>query len=93
MRVRVVDLVVLVPLVRGDRELVGARLADQADRRGGRRSRWLDELPRQIVEQLRIGRRVAGADVVERLDDADAEQVAPEAVDVALGEVGVVRAR
>ena len=37
--VRVVDLVVLVPLVRRDRELIRPRLADQPHRRGARRSR------------------------------------------------------
>ena len=51
----------------------------------------LDELLRQLVEQLGIGRRIARADVVERLDDADADEVAPDAVDVALGEILVVR--
>jgi hypothetical protein len=50
----------------------------------------VDELPGQRLEQLGVGRRVAGADVVDRLDDADAEQVAPQAVDVALGEVLVL---
>src|SRR5207244_2964768 len=39
---------------------------------------------------LRIGCRVAGADVVDRLDDADPEQIAPQAVDVTPGEVGIV---
>ena len=74
--VRVVHVVVLVPLVRDDRVLVGPRFADQLDH-VPRVEAALDELLRQAVEQLRIARRVAGADVVDRLDDADAEQVAP----------------
>ena len=37
--VRVVDVVVLVPLVGGDRELVGAALADRLDQLAARRSR------------------------------------------------------
>ena len=90
--VRVVDLVVFVPLVGGDRELIRARLADQLHH-VARVEVALDELAGQVVEQLGVGRRVAGADVVERLDDADAGQVAPEAVDVALGEVRVVGRR
>ena len=88
-RVRVVDLVVLVPLVRRDRELIRPRLADQPDDVPGVEAA-LDELVGQVVEQLGVGRRVAGADVVERLDDPDAEEVAPEPVDVAPGEVRVV---
>ena len=50
----------------------------------------LDEFLGQVIEQLRIGRRVAGANVVDRIDDAGAEQVAPHPVDKALGEVLVV---
>ena len=50
----------------------------------------VDELGGQVVQQLRIGRRVAGADVVQRLDQADAQQIAPQAIDVAAGEVRVV---
>jgi hypothetical protein len=36
------------------------------------------ELLREILDQFGIRRRVAGADVVDRLHDADAEQVTPE---------------
>ena len=49
-----------------------------------------DELARQIIEQLGIARRIAGADVVDRLDDADAEQVAPQPIDIAAGKILVV---
>ena len=52
-----------------------------------------DELLRQPVEQLRVGRRIAGADVVDRLDQADAEQVAPQTIDVALGEIRILLGR
>ena len=40
----------------------------------------LDEVPGQGVEQLRVGRRVGQREVVHRIDDADAEIVAPDAV-------------
>ncbi len=74
--VRVVDVVVLVPLVRRDRMLIGARLADRLDELLHVEVA-VDELVGKLVEQLRIGGWVAGADVIDRLDDADAEQVAP----------------
>ena len=88
-RVRVVRLVVLVPLVRLDRELVRPRLADQRDHVADVEAA-LEELLGQVVEQLGVGGRVPRADVVDRLHDPDAEQVAPEPVDVAPGEVRVV---
>jgi hypothetical protein len=50
----------------------------------------LDELLGEPREELGVGGRIAGADVVERIDEADAEKVAPHAVDVAEGEVAVV---
>ena len=90
--VRVVHLVVLVPLVRGDRELVRPRRGDQPHDVPDVEPR-LDELGRQVVEQLGVRGRVARADVVDRLDDPGAEQVAPEPVDVAPGEVRVVGRR
>ena len=43
-----------------------------------------------MVKQRRIARRVAGADVVDWVDDAGPEKIAPQTVDVALGEIGVV---
>jgi hypothetical protein len=52
-----------------------------------------DELARQIFEQLGIRRRIAGADVVEWLDDADAGEITPQPVDVAGREEAIVRAR
>ncbi len=88
-RVRVVRLVVLVPLVRLDRKLVGPRLADQRDHVAGVEAA-LEELLGEVVEQRGVGGCVPRADVVDRLDDPDAEQVAPESVDVAPGEVWVV---
>ena len=90
--VRVVEPVVFVPVVGLVRKLVGPRLADRADELPHVEVAG-DELVGEVVEQLGVGRRVAGADVVDRLDDADAGQVAPEAVDVAAGEVRVVAAR
>ena len=52
----------------------------------------LDELRREPVEQLGVGGRIARADVVNRLDDAHPEQVTPQAVDITLGKIRVVRA-
>ena len=91
-RVRVVDLVVGVPRVGLDRELVRPRVQISAHEVPDVEAA-LDELVGQVVEQFGIGRRVAGADVVERLDDPDAEQIAPEPIDVALGEIRVVLRR
>ena len=86
---RVVDGVVLVPLVRLHAQLVRARLGDDFHHVPHVETA-LDELRRQPVEQVGVGRRVAGADVVDRLDDAGAGHVTPEAVHVAPGEVLVV---
>ena len=48
------------------------------------------ELPRQLVEQFRMARRIVLAHVVGRLDQAGAEEVSPELVDGGPGEVGIV---
>ncbi len=77
-RMRVVDLVVGVPLVRLDRQLIGPRLADQPHDVPHVEAA-LNELLGQVVEQLGIARRVARADVVERLDDPDARTGSPRA--------------
>ena len=47
----------------------------------------------QTIEQGGIGGGIAGTEVIDRLDDAHAQEVAPDAIDVALGEVGVVLGR
>src|SRR5262249_41596168 len=88
-RVGIVQVVALVPLIGDDGELVRPGLADGLDQLLDVEVA-LDEVPGQSVEQGGIGRRVAGADVVHRLDDADAGQVTPHAVDVAPREVRVV---
>ena len=61
------------------------------------RSSWrmsyllLDEVVGQGVEQLGVGRRIGQREVVHRVDDADAEVVAPDAIGEAAGEERVVR--
>ena len=47
----------------------------------------------QGVEQGRVDGRVGAADVVDRIDDAAMEEVAPDAIDQAAGEERVVRRR
>ncbi len=49
-----------------------------------------NELLCQPVEQLGIRRRIAGADIVERLNQPHAVQIAPEPVYKTAGEVGIV---
>ena len=68
-RVRIVDLVVVVPAIGLDRKLIGPRAADQPQH-VPHVEMMVDELPRQVIEQFRVGGRIAGADVVQRLDDA-----------------------
>ncbi len=51
----------------------------------------LDEVLGQGVEQLGVGRRIGQREIVDRIDDADAEIVAPDAVDEAAGEERIVR--
>ena len=48
------------------------------------------ELGTQVLKQFGVGRRVAGADIIERLNDSDSEEVTPEPIDVAAGEIRVV---
>jgi len=87
--VGVVLIVALVPGIGVNRELVSARLADGTHHFAGVEAAG-DEFLGQAVEQRRVGRWVAGADVVHRLDDAHAEKIAPDTVDVTLGEIGVL---
>ena len=84
-RVRVIDLVVLVPPVGLDGMLIDAALGDQFQHVLGVEAA-VDELLGEPFQQLRVTRRVAGADVVHRIDQAAAEQVAPQPVDEAAGE-------
>ena len=50
------------------------------------------ELPGQLVEQLGVARRVLVAQVVDRVDQAGAEEQGPDPVDRGAGEVRVVAA-
>src|SRR5437660_600130 len=51
------------------------------------------ELLAEFIEQFRMARRVLLAGLVERVDDADAEQVSPDAIGGGASEVGVVGRR
>ena len=86
---RVVHGVILVPLGRANRELIDARLADKLDQ-VPRIEVMVDELAREIFEQGRIAGRVAGANIVERLDDAGAGEIAPKTIGIARGEETVL---
>ena len=85
----IVGAVVGVPLVGGEGELVGARLHDGALEAADIETA-LDKFLGEPREELGVGGGIAGADIVEGIDEADAEEVAPHAVDVAEGEVAVV---
>ena len=84
-----IDFVPGVPVVRGDGELIGARFADLGGEGPDVEARP-HELRRKVIEELRIGRWIAGTDVVEGFDDAGAEEVTPDAVRVARGEVRII---
>ena len=76
--VRIVDVVVLVPAIGLDGKLIGPRAADQPQH-VPHVEMMVDELAGQVIEQLRVGGRVAGADVVQRLDDARRPAGSPKA--------------
>ena len=59
--------------------LVGARIGD-GPHQVPQVETVIDEILRQRVEQRRVARRIRGADIVHRIDDAAAEEVAPHAV-------------
>ena len=90
--VREIRFIFLVPFIRRDGELIGARIANFLDDLT-RVEFAFDESLREIIEELRIGRRIAGANIVERFDDSSSEQVTPKAVGVAGSKILVVRAR
>src|SRR5262249_40233421 len=51
----------------------------------------VEEVLRQRIKQLRIRRRIAQGEVVHRIDDADPEVMAPDAVDETAGKERVIR--
>ena len=85
----VVDLVVLVPFIGGERELIGAALDDDLHQVADIET-TLDEFVGQVLQQFRIARRIAGADVIQRLNDTGSGQVAPDAIGIAHGKVIIV---
>src|SRR5262249_45452358 len=87
--VRVIDLVVFVPFVRDDGELVRPRLTDHLQNVPGVKA-VLEKLFREIIEQFWVGRGITSGDVADGVNDANAKEIAPEAVDVAFGEILVV---
>ena len=52
-----------------------------------------DEIVGQGLEQFRVGWRIAGANIVDRFDQPDTEQVTPQAIDIATSKVGIVGIR
>ena len=87
---RIVHGVVLVPFVGAHRKLVDPRFANLAENLTGVEAGF-QELLREVLEQLRIGGGISRADVVQRLDDPAPQQIPPDPVHVARGEVTVVR--
>ena len=87
---REIDLVVLVPFVCANGELIGPGLADERQN-GASVETALDEFFFEITQELGIGGRVAGPNIVNWVDDSDAEEVPPETIDVALGEIAIIR--
>ena len=83
-------LVVLVELVRHRAELVRPALADRLDQ-VLQAVLVVDQVLGQGVEQLGVRRRVGDAHVVQRIDDAAAEEVRPVAVGHGPGEERVLR--
>ena len=81
--------VVLVPLVGRDAGLVGARIGDGAHQLA-QVEIVIQEILGQRVEQRRIAGRIGRADIVHRIDDAAAEEVAPHAVDGGFREERIV---
>src|SRR5690606_27540643 len=65
LRARIVDLVVLVPRVRGDRMLVGSRLADGAQHVLDVEAA-MEEIIREGIQKGRVGGRVSSANVIDR---------------------------
>ena len=91
-RMREIQRIVIVPLVRPERPLVGLAACHFPDEPLQIETVG-DEPAGQLIKQWRVGRRVAGPNVINRIDDAATMQVAPVAVDDALGEVGILRRR
>ena len=77
-----IHVIILVPLVRLDRKLIRARFADELHQVTCVEFA-LDEFAREMIQQGRVARRISGADVVERFDDASPGEITPEAVRVA----------
>ena len=84
--------VVAVEGIGRDRRLVGPRPRDRPHQVAEVEA-VRDEVPLEPVEQLGVGRGVARADVVDRVDDPPAEEVAPDPVRRRSGEVRVLGGR
>ena len=69
--------------------LVGARGRDQAHEPAGIKTRR-NKVRRQPVKQLRVRRRVAGPDVVNRINNPDTEEITPHPVNKAAGKIRVL---
>ena len=84
-----VEGVVLVPAVGNDAQLVGLRPAD-VPHEMAQIVAALHKFHRQRIEERRVAGRIAGADVVHRIDDAASEEIAPKPVHCGLRKVGIV---
>ncbi len=76
------------------------RVGETGELIGSRRDDRLHQAPQVVAvfpeilgerrEQLGVGRRIGGAEVIHRIDNAAAEELAPNPVDRSFGEVGVL---
>ena len=86
---RKIDLIILVPLVRLDGQLVSSGLADQTDYVLHIKTTGY-KLTFKIIQQLWITGRITGSDIVNRLNDAYSKQITPNTVHITAGKVLVV---
>ena len=78
-RMRKVNVVILVPLAALYGVLVSARGHDKVHELASIKTRS-DEVPGETLKQRRIRRRVAGPNIIYRIDNADPEEIAPQAM-------------
>src|SRR5437868_6221316 len=74
-----IDFVVLIPFVLFERQLIRARCADGANQLL-RIEAALEIILSERIEQWRVARRVAGANVIHWIDNPAAKEIAPGAI-------------
>src|SRR5437764_735647 len=77
-RMREIAFVVLVPFVRHDGKLVSARGADRPHQMFGIEAA-LKKIGSQCFQKRGVARRIARTDIIDWIDDSDAEKITPDA--------------